>query len=101
LRVTARTLADHCVRLLREKETLQRQLTIAIGESYTVTSEEVIDETDYSKLKKWPLPYPDNVVPPTPKKIFSEAICPEWKSHLTGTKCASCGITPWMDGARL
>jgi hypothetical protein len=36
-----RTLTDHCARLLREKETLQRKLTIEIGKSYTVTGDEL------------------------------------------------------------
>ena len=36
---TVRTLADHCARLLREKETLQRQLAIEVGKSYKVVED--------------------------------------------------------------
>jgi hypothetical protein len=38
---TMRPILDHCVRLLREKETLQRQLSIMTAEQYTVTEEHV------------------------------------------------------------
>jgi hypothetical protein len=45
---TVKTLIDHCARLLREKETLQRKL-------YAV--KEMKD--------RWPLPWPENVRPPS------------------------------------
>lgn len=48
-----RVLADHCARLLREKETLQRQLAIEIGKSYTVTGDELAEnlyKTESHKL---------------------------------------------------
>jgi hypothetical protein len=45
-----KTLADHCARLLREKETLQRRLY-------------AVQELKANPLQ-WPLPWPDGVVPP-------------------------------------
>src|ERR1700677_582933 len=53
-------LIDHCARLLREKETLQRRL--AAFEAPLTGNCEIPMATELKE--KWPLPWPDNVVPP-------------------------------------
>jgi predicted Zn-ribbon and HTH transcriptional regulator len=65
--------------LLREKETLQRQLSIEIAKSYTVTREDVIDETDYSQLK------------PIKLHFGSHADAKRFMSETAKARCKECG----------
>jgi hypothetical protein len=69
-------LIDHCARLLREKETLQRMLAIEIGKSYTVTGEKVIDETDWDDLFE----------------RRSQNLCHFVENHKPNITCSHCGF---------
>jgi hypothetical protein len=72
-----KTLADHCARLLREKETLQRRL-YAVQELKEPFSPAAIKDGTYKSL-----------------------YCVKYERHRTGIKCDECGLTPWIDGARI
>jgi hypothetical protein len=67
-----RTLTDHCARLLREKETLQKRL-------YAV--QELKDEAD------WRTPM---------ERVVDHMACPYYLQHELNKSCQHCGFTARM-----
>jgi hypothetical protein len=100
LRVTARTLTDHCARLLKEKETLQRQVermqALAPEQSIAAQDQSPFDPFEYnsvSSLARMEMSHKviDIMQPPIPTLIF------ETRWYPCGCSATGNGIQPLPD----
>ena len=92
LRVTARTLVDHCQRLLKEKETLQRQVeAMKNAPLFPYDSAAAISQP-------WPnaprsVSVPMTFIKPPDFQAARHGACAFASSHRAGIRCGVCGET--------